>query len=110
MSDDLNVAEFFASLHRLAAEIVNLETEDGRREAAKLLGSTANLIGIDLAAYMSATLGEVVDELLIDQRIINRTVAKTARDFVEADRIRQELKSEGILLEDGPERTTWRRA
>lgn len=46
----------------------------------------------------------------IDARVSARTEAKRARDFVEADRIRDELKAEGILLEDGPQGTTWRRA
>jgi cysteinyl-tRNA synthetase len=46
----------------------------------------------------------------IDERIAARAAAKKARDFTEADRIRAELAGEGILLEDGPHGTTWRRA
>ena len=46
----------------------------------------------------------------IDERIAARAAAKVSRDFAESDRIRDELKAEGILLEDGPEGTTWRRA
>ena len=45
----------------------------------------------------------------IDERIAARAEAKARRDFVEADRIRDELKAEGVLLEDGPGGTTWRR-
>ena len=46
----------------------------------------------------------------IDAKIAARTEAKARRDFAEADRIRDELAAEGVLLEDGPGGTTWRRS
>ena len=46
----------------------------------------------------------------IEALILARSEAKARRDFAKADRIRAELADEGVVLEDGPEGTTWRRA
>ena len=50
------------------------------------------------------------DDADIDARIVARTEAKARRDFAAADRIRDELQAEGIVLEDLASGTTWRRA
>jgi cysteinyl-tRNA synthetase len=46
----------------------------------------------------------------IEAQIAARVAAKKAKNFAESDRIRDELKAQGIVLEDGPGGTTWRRA
>ena len=49
------------------------------------------------------------DTAAIQSRIDERQAARRARDFVRADAIRHALEAEGIMLEDGPGGTTWRR-
>ncbi len=72
------------------------------REAAGVLG----LCGADASAWLQG--GD--DGAWVEQAIADRLAARKARDFKEADRIRDELKSKGVILEDGPQGTTWRRA
>jgi cysteinyl-tRNA synthetase len=72
------------------------------REAAGVLG----LCGSDPELWLKG--GE--DTGWIEQAIADRLAARKAKNWAEADRIRDELKAKGIVIEDGPKGTTWRRA
>ena len=50
-----------------------------------------------------------LDEDAIDAKVAARTAAKKARGFARADAIRNELAALGIVIEDGPAGSTWRR-
>ena len=110
LADDLNVSKFFEVIHRLSKEADESVNSLARGSAGQRLGASLRLIGIKLGPEFSRRLVEVVDELSLNQRIAARAAAKERRDFAEADRIREGLAAEGILLEDGPGGTSWRRA
>ncbi|MFM9913283.1 MAG: cysteine--tRNA ligase [Methylophilaceae bacterium] len=105
MDDDFNTPEAFAVLFDLANELNKTQSA----KDAGLLKSLAGVLGL-LQQSPEAFLQGGDSELDIAGMITARAAAKQAKNFAEADRIRKELSEAGIVLEDTPQGTTWRRA
>jgi cysteinyl-tRNA synthetase len=104
MDDDFGTPEAVAVLFDLASRVNSGE----RRLAPQLraLGGVLGLLQRDATQFLQG--GRADDWVL--ERIAAREAARKRKDFSEADRIRDELLAKGIILEDGPQGTTWRRA
>jgi cysteinyl-tRNA synthetase len=103
MDDDLNVSKALPGLFALRTHL--LEGRYGRDTAQRAL---------EFVQRANAVLGciQVNEELLpaeIEALIAQRQAARKAKDFKESDRIRDELLSKGIVLEDTPKGVVWRR-
>ena len=111
MDDDFNTPQALAVLFELVRKLNNVRAEDegAALPLAALLRKLGGILGIlqrDAEAFLKS--GSDVDEAWIEAMIQKRKDAKKARDFAESDRIRDELASQGIILQDSREGTTWR--
>jgi cysteinyl-tRNA synthetase len=111
LRDDLNTPVALAEFNRLARELANAtEQETARKLAADLLanGALIGLLQLAPEQWFSAGVSDVESDR-IEQLIEQRNAARDSRNWVEADRIRDELTGMGILLEDRDGTTRWRR-
>jgi cysteinyl-tRNA synthetase len=113
LDDDLNTPKALAVLFDLARSINRSEAPDERQAlAARLRASAAilGLLGADPAAWFQATEVHGLTAEVVENLLAQRLAARKSKDFVAADRIRDELVAAGIVILDGPEGTRWRRA
>ena len=111
MDEDFGTPDAVAVLFDLASE-VNRSKDAALAGLLRALGGTLGLLQADPAAFLQgggAAAGGL-DEAAIQGLIAERAAAKHAKNFAEADRIRQSLLAQGVVLKDGPGGTTWERS
>ncbi|WP_048307033.1 cysteine--tRNA ligase [Halomonas sp. PR-M31] len=113
MDDDFNTPEALAALFDLARELNRAKKEVPDQAPAlafelKRLGEILGLFAHDPATFLKTGAQALsISNEEIEARIQARADAKKARDFGEADRIRDELAALGVVLKDSREGTTW---
>jgi len=134
MDDDFNTPEAVAVLFDLARDLNRAKAENKQQDTQLLaailrqLGSVLGILQSDpdtwhkqggIKEIHDAGIGidgvhvkkMIIGEELIEQLIRERLAARKAKNWAESDRIRDELKGQGIILEDRPDGTTdWRRS
>jgi cysteinyl-tRNA synthetase len=114
LADDLNTSKALATLFGFVKE-VNVAVEEGLAEGdrARVLHALAaadRVLGVlDPADWGGGEAGAGAGDEEIESLVRRREEARAARDWAEADRIRDELAGRGVVLEDTPQGTRWKR-
>ncbi|RIZ71477.1 MAG: cysteine--tRNA ligase [Methylococcales bacterium] len=117
MNDDFNTPVALSILFDLARELnaakeAKLEKVQDLVATLRFLGGLLGIVQGDADDFLKSGVvnGEVVNVELIEQQIQARLAAKIAKDWSLADKIRDDLKGQGVILEDAPNGlSTWRR-
>ncbi|ARN85446.1 cysteine--tRNA ligase [Candidatus Nucleicultrix amoebiphila] len=115
LQDDLNTPKTLTWLHSLVSDIHAAESSLEKAQMQAILRKNASLLGIlqqDPKIWFQKTVQKQAHTLeipQIEQLILERQSARFNKDFAQADSIRKTLEENGIILEDSPKGTTWRR-
>lgn len=114
MCDDFNSPLALAELFELAKEINILREKNNLAEAAekasllKSLGEIFGILQMDSEIFLQGSVDQAF-AATVEKLIADRVIARKNKDFAASDRIRDELKAMGVVIEDGAAGTTWRK-
>lgn len=115
MDDDFNSPLAVSVLFDLARDLNKAQADEPEQAAAlgavlRKLGGVLGILQREPEDFLKAGApAGGSSDAEIERLIERRAAAKRAGDYAEADRIRDELKAQGVILEDGKGGTTWRR-
>jgi cysteinyl-tRNA synthetase len=112
LHDDLNTPLAIAGLHELAQRIGSCAERSERMALQRQLRAAGDLLGVlqhSPEQWVTIRRGVVDDVDTINALVNARNAARAHKDFQEADRVRDVLSERGIVLEDGPDGTQWRK-
>lgn len=114
LADDLNTPLALTYLHEITNALNKAETENEQARLKGRLLAAAGLLGLlwqnPESWFKSGIANGGLDAASIEAKIAERVAAKKNKDYALSDKIRNELKEQGIILEDTPSGTTWKKA
>ena len=114
LADDINTPLAISYLHDIVNNLNKAETIEDKQHYKSLLLSSAEVMGLLYQDAKDWFKGSITEESIsedeINQLIAERLEAKKSKNWAKADAIRNQLKEAGIVLEDTPQGTSWKRA
>ncbi len=109
MDDDFNTADAISAIFELVREINSAVSPNAH--PTKALAEGCRALYLELSDVLGIPFTEKKDELTAEQEALfnDRKEARKAKNWAESDRIRDELKAQGILVEDTPQGMKWKR-
>jgi cysteinyl-tRNA synthetase len=114
LRDDMNTPLAIASLHELAGDLNRASTPEEQAPVKAQILAAGDALGIlqqppEAWLRWKPATKSGPDDAEIEVQIAARLAARKAKNYAESDRIRDALAAQGVVLEDGPAGTTWRR-